>query len=257
MTSAHERIEDIIAARRTAGRLLLGLDFDGTLAPIVPTPGEAALPPRTRAVLERLAARSDSAVAFVSGRSLDDLRSRAAVDGVFHAGNHGLEIDGPGVQRVHPEAEAALPVIQRVRNALERALGSTPGVLVEDKGLTLSVHYRLVTDPTVQQDVERAFDACTANVAHIRTTRGKCVLEVRPDVDWDKGRAFDFLRDTLNATAAPALFIGDDVTDEDAFNVLGHGDLAIFVGASIPPGSAATARLDSPEDVARFLGRLA
>lgn len=257
MTSAHDRIDDIMAARRSAGRLLLGLDFDGTLAPIVPTPDEAALPAATRSVLERVAGRADTAVAFVSGRSLQDLRQRADVDGAFYAGNHGLEIDGPGVHRVHPDAEAALPAVRAVRDALRNALGNTPGVLVEDKGLTLSVHYRLVEDPAVQQHVVRTFETCTAGVPGIRTTRGKRVLEVRPDVDWHKGRALQFLRDTLGAADAPALFIGDDVTDEDAFRIMGPGDTAVYVGDSPPADTAASARLTSPEDVAAFLGRLA
>src|SRR5690606_23488960 len=85
-------------ARRRVGRMLVAVDFDGTLTPIVAHPAGAMLPPRAREVLERLGARPDPDVAVVSGRALEDVRERSALDGIYYAGNHGMEIEGPGIQ---------------------------------------------------------------------------------------------------------------------------------------------------------------
>ncbi len=257
---AMERVDAWRAARRRTGRMLLALDYDGTLAPIAARPEAAELPAATRGVLARLAARPDTDVAVVSGRTLEDVRARVGLAGVYYAGNHGLEIEGPGVQRVHTGAAASRPRIEACAAALRRALAGIEGVVIEDKGLTLSVHYRLVS---AAEDVERVRaltrDAC-AGRERLRLTEGKRVLEVRPDVDWDKGRATRFLLDALELdalTAAPVLFIGDDRTDEDAFRALrGRGD-GVLVAESPPEDTAATALVRSTDEVAALLAELA
>lgn len=248
---------DVWRARRTAaGALLVGLDFDGTLAPIVDRPGQAMLPADTAAALRALAARPDTIVAIVSGRALDDVAERVALEGLFHAGNHGFEIRGPGVDRVHPRALAARPALAAIAECLRRRLVETPGALVEDKGLTLSVHYRLVPESDASA-VRAAVHACATGVPGIRLTEGKKVIEVRPDVDWDKGAAMDFLRTTLHGDhAVPTLYIGDDRTDEDAFRMLAP-DGGVLVTADPGVDTAAGAYLASTREVARFLDRLA
>lgn len=250
--------DTIRSARQQAGRMLLGLDFDGTLAPIVPRPEDAAMPPGTRAVLEDLASRADTLVALVSGRGLEDLRQRVGVDTAFYAGNHGLEIDGPGVHRLHPGAADAADTLAALAADLCRGLEDIAGVIVEDKGLTLSVHYRMVADAADAAAVEETVRRTCEGVPGVRLTRGKKVVEVRPDVDWHKGRALAFLRDTLlpGEAAAPALFIGDDRTDEDAFRMVGDAGFAIFVGTP-PATTAAHAALASTDEVAEFLRALA
>jgi trehalose 6-phosphate phosphatase len=257
LPDANDLIDPIRKGRADAGLVLLGLDFDGTLAPIVPHPEDAALPAATRAVLAALAGRPDTRVALISGRSLSDVRRRVGLDAVFYAGNHGLEIEGPGVHRVHAEAEAAIDRLGQLAAALEREVGAMDGVIVEDKGLTLSVHFRLVRDPAAGQAVADAVEQACARVPQVRLSHGKKVVEIRPDVDWHKGRALQFLRaELLAGIAAPVLFIGDDRTDEDAFRVVGDGGHAIFVGESPPPDTAAHAVLPSPDAVAAFLQRL-
>jgi trehalose 6-phosphate phosphatase len=258
LPDAHSLTTRLTAARDAAGLMLLGLDFDGTLAPIVPRPDDAALPAATRPLLRALVARSDTRVALVSGRSLADLRRRVDIDGIYYAGNHGLEIDGPGVSRVHEGARAALAGLGEVARHLEQQLAPLDGVIVEDKGLTLSVHYRLVADPTEESRVrDRVYELC-APFDELRLTAGKKVVEIRPDVDWHKGRALRFLRDTLLAghDAAPTLFVGDDRTDEDAFREVGEGGCAIVVGPP-PEGTVAHASLPDVASVARFLQQLA
>ncbi|HSJ07432.1 MAG TPA: trehalose-phosphatase [Longimicrobiales bacterium] len=259
LQDAMELLDGVRAARAAAGHLLVGLDFDGTLAPIVPLPQDAVLPPATRPVLERLAARPDTQVALVSGRGLADLVERVGMPGLFYAGNHGLEIEGPGVHRVHAEAAAARQRLSRLARRLHDEVGGVEGAIVEDKGLTLSVHYRRVAGEAGARRVRAAAHACCEGEAGLRVTDGKMVVEIRPDVDWHKGRALRFLRETLTAEYGdtPALFIGDDTTDEDAFRELGAGGWGILVGSPPPGGTAARAALATTGDVAAFLGGLA
>lgn len=256
---AMDRIDVLLAARAEAGSLLLGLDFDGTLAPIVRRPEDADVLPASRAALELLAVRADTHIALVSGRSLADLRRRVVLDRVYYAGNHGLEIEGPGVHRVHEEADSARDALARLGRELNRALASISGAIVEDKGLTLSVHFRLVDDPAEMERVREIVRESARDYSGIRLTDGKKVVEIRPDVDWHKGRAFRFLRATLEERLgrAPAIFIGDDRTDEDAFRELGDTDCSIIVGDPPAHDSIAQACLRSPEHVAQFLHRLA
>lgn len=259
MMDAAAMVSDLREARRRAAGLLLGLDFDGTLAPIVARPEDAALPARVRPVLESLARRPDTRVAVISGRALADLTGRVGVAGVYYAGNHGLEIDGPDVRRMHPAADAARDQIAALGRELERVIDGIDGATVEDKGLTLSVHYRRVRDEHACERLRRAVRATAVPHAGIRLSEGKKVIEIRPDVDWNKGRALRFLRETIEAATGPtpAVFIGDDRTDEDAFRELGPTDFAIVVGDPPPPGTAARAFLPDTEHVAGFLERLA
>jgi trehalose-phosphatase len=176
-----------------------------------------------------------------------------------YAGNHGLEIEGPGVHRIHPEAADSAPALAACVRALRQEFADEEAVLIEDKTLTLSVHFRLVADEAREQAIRDRVARCCGGHAGLRLTAGKKVVEIRPDVPWDKGRATRFLVDTLlaDAPAAPVLYIGDDRTDEDAFVALrGRGD-GIIVAQRAPEDSAATAWLRSPEEVATFLERLA
>ena len=259
LPDAMDRIDVLHAARAEAGSLLLGLDFDGTLAPIVPQPEEAALLPESRVALDMLAARGDTHIALVSGRSLEDLRRRIVLDRVYYAGNHGLEIEGPDVHRVHEEADAARGALGRLARDLERALAPVSGAIVEDKGLTLSVHFRRVENPAETERVRDTVRECARGHSAVRLTDGKKVIEIRPDVDWNKGRAFRFLRATLEDRfgRGPAIFIGDDRTDEDAFRELGDTDCSIIVGDPPQHESIAQSGLRSPAQVAEFLRLLA
>lgn len=257
---ATERLEDWRRARRRTGRMLVALDYDGTLTPIVQRPEEAALSERTRSVLARLAERPDTDVAVVSGRALEDVRRRVGLSGLYYAGNHGLEIEGPGLHWVHAEASAARPRIESCGVALREALRTVPGVIIEDKGITLSVHYRLVVSESEATRVRTTVEEVCGGHDGVRITSGKKVLEVRPDMDWDKGRATRFLVHALNLAEmrqAPVLFIGDDRTDEDAFRELNGWGYGILVAEMPPPDTAATALLHTTEEVVELLAALA
>jgi trehalose 6-phosphate phosphatase len=238
---------------------VLLLDFDGTLAPIVSRPELAAIPAETRAALDRLLARPGVEAAVVSGRGMPDARERAALPGITYAGNHGMEIEGPGIHRVHPGAAAARPLLERVVAEVERSLADVEGAFVEDKGLTLSVHYRLAPGGA-EGRVRDAVGRAVAGDPALRLTEGKKVLEVRPRVEWDKGRAVLFLLEQLRPPAgSPVLYLGDDTTDEDAFRALeewGGAGEGVLVAES-PRATAARSWLRSPEEVGAVFEALA
>jgi len=207
-------------------RLAIFLDYDGTLTPIVERPEDAVLAEETRAVLRRLAQRHT--VAIVSGRDLKDVRARVGIDALHYAGSHGFDIAGPGGSRVHEAARAAEPRLAAAADELVRDTATLPGVQVERKRFAIAVHYRRARDAD-RDAVQAAVDRALAHHAGLRKTGGKKVFELRPDVDWDKGRAVLWLLRALDLEAALPVYIGDDDTDEDAFRALGGRGIGIVV----------------------------
>ena len=253
-----------IAQRLKAARhILLLSDYDGTLTPIVERPELANIPGETRGLLQALARQRRFTVGIISGRALGDLQARVGVRGLVYAGNHGLEIEGPGVRFVNPLAEELRPILRVLHQVLSRAVAPVRGTLVEDKGLTLSVHYRLVAEDKADE-VKNIFERIVAtarSLGKVRTTAGKKVYEVRPEVDWDKGKAIKLLMKRFGKGGRRSglfpVYMGDDLTDEDGFRAIErYGDgLSIFVGGE-NTDSAASYCLRSPEEVQEFLRRL-
>ena len=239
---------------RESSRTLLAFDFDGTLTPIVDLPDHAVLAPEVRATLESLSRQDRYLTGIVSGRSLADIRARVDVPGLFYAGNHGLEMTGPGLDFVHPGAEKLRDPQTELYHQLRSNLADIPGVLVENKGLTLSVHYRMAAEYAVAE-VEARFNRTVAPFARaggVRTAKGKMVLEARPDLSWGKGEAMARLWEVYPDISL-TIFIGDDVTDEDGFAVVqAAGGIAVFVGEGRAP-TQALHRLDSPGEVGEAL----
>jgi trehalose 6-phosphate phosphatase len=259
MQHALERVPAWRDAWTRRGRLVLLLDFDGTLAPIVARPEMAAMPKRTRRALDALMALPGMEVAVVSGRGLADVRERAAIPGIAYAGNHGMEIEGAGLHRIHPEAAAARPELQEVAREIGYVLGAIDGAFVEDKGLTLSIHYRQAADR--EAEVRDAVLGAVDGRPGLKVTEGKMVLEVRPRVEWDKGRAALFLLDQMRPPeGAPVLYLGDDRTDEDAFRALkGWSPSAegVLIADPLPAESAARSFLRDPAEVGELFEALA
>ena len=240
--------------RRLRGRTpLLCLDFDGTLTEIVDHPDDARLARVRRELLARLSTRCP--VALISGRALDDLRTRVDLPALYYAGNHGLEITGPAGSGLSFRGRAAGDGLRRAAERLRVEAERFPGLYVEDKGMTLSVHYRQVA--TVQRAaVAAAVQRAVADAPELSLRGGKAVHEIRPAGSTHKGTALSWLMDRI-AGAYPhlhAVSIGDDLTDEDAFAaVAGRGE-AILVGAPRP--TAANWRLEDPAQVHELLSRL-
>lgn len=246
-----------------ARHILLLSDYDGTLTPIVERPELATLPAHTRSLLKALSQQRRMTVGIVSGRALSDLKKRVGLEGLVYAGNHGLEIDGPHLNFVSPVAEELRPVLNVMHYVLLRALGTVKGVLVENKGLTLTVHYRMA-DARNTADVENIVKKVVGPAAaggKARLTSGKKVYEVRPAVDWNKGKAIKLLMKRYGKGGRQSrlvpIYLGDDSTDEDGFKVIeayGNG-ISVFVGEPDHP-TAARYVLRSPEEVGEFLSTL-
>lgn len=244
-------------------QVLLLSDYDGTLSPIVARPELAVLPPETRQALADLAAHPRFRVGIVSGRGLSDLRERVDLPGIIYAGNHGLEIAFPASPSaktsfpensfIHPQAASIRPVLQNASEALQERLYRHQGVIVEDKGLTLSVHYRQASPESIPE-IRRAFDEVISATPpeDIRVTQGKMVLEVRPNIHWGKGQAIGKILETARRDTL-TIFFGDDLTDEDGFQVVKDANgIAVFVGPARQPTRAAY-RVDSPREVVETL----
>jgi trehalose 6-phosphate phosphatase len=192
-------------------RIGLVTDMDGTISPIVGDPFAAQVTPRARDLLAALKAHL-ALVAVISGRSAADVRERVGVPELVAAGNHGLEIWADGALRLAPEVDAYRPAIQAAHRALRPLVQD--GMVIQDKRITLSVHYRNVSDPDA---VEAAFGPIIQAVADengLGFFRGRRVFELRPPVAIDKGTAFrHFVEDYA---LRGAVYLGDDVTDADA-----------------------------------------
>jgi trehalose-phosphatase len=201
--------------------LLVLLDLDGTLAPIAPRPDDVAVPDQTRRAVEQLTAKPGVHVAIVSGRGATDARRIVSLSDVWVIGNHGLEQIAPsGEIAVDPQVEPYGPALAAVARELAARLADIPGILVENKVWSLSVHYRLAEDAVVPR-VKRIVEALVREHG-LRLTEGKRVFEVRAPVRVDKGTAVLKLSLQLGALGdgASLLFAGDDITDEDAFRLL-------------------------------------
>ena len=239
---------------RQAEKILLLFDYDGTLTPIVSRREDALLSPVVRDLLESLAAKPRYTVGIVSGRSLDDLAVKADIPGIIHAGNHGMEIRGEGLNFVHPGALSRRVILDEVESILVEVLGHIQGVIVEHKGLTLTVHYRGVPEAHAGE-VQATVAAATLSyveAGNLRLTQGKMVVEIRPAIPWDKGKAIEKIRNECGNHPLPVYF-GDDRTDEDGFRVVQDmGGVAVFVGGG-RQGTVAYHQLESPKEVADAL----
>ena len=237
-------INDLRARIADSDGVIFLTDFYGTLAPIVDTPDDAAALPGIDQTLRTLRNSDGTATGVVSGRALDDLYERVGVEDIGYAGNHGIELRYRGENEVHPDAREAMDSIAEVADTLESRLDDVSGCLVEDKRVTTTVHYRKVADdeiPTVKETVRRTVDEQSAD---LELTAGKAILEIRPDIDWNKGAAVEWLYDRIvpDDEEWTTVYVGDDTTDEDAFETLEDG-VSIKVGAE---ETAADYRIEGP-----------
>ncbi len=247
-------LNPLVAAQ---SHVLLLLDFDGTLSEIASRPEDAVLRPGNAVILHQLSRLPGFIVGVVSGRSLDDVEWRAGVEGLVYAGNHGLEIRGPGLDYRHRDADAAATAITDAARSLRASVTDLPGVSLEDKTFTLTVHYRQ-TPLQYHDAVASVFDRATrplVDAGICRVTAAKMALELRPSIAWDKGRALLLIRSRLAPDAFP-VYVGDDATDEDAYGAAQSvGGVGIFVGPALSD-TRADWRVASPEDVTTCLSDL-
>ncbi|MDH4100458.1 MAG: trehalose-phosphatase [Nitrospirota bacterium] len=242
---------DEIAGRLSGRQVSVFLDFDGTLAPIVNRPEDAVLPTSMKEILQQLAGVAP--LAIVSGRGSGNAREKVGIPGLVYAGNHGLEIEGEGLSYTIPEAVAAQDKIACVMAELRGVVDDLgmPGAVFEDKGLTASIHYRLL-----EGDVEAFLKALRnhlrpyAENGALRIVEGKKVVEIRPGVAWDKGKAVEWLLAQERFKGSIPVYAGDDLTDCDAFRAIDGTGISVAVGLHLDD---ADYYLRTQEEVEEFL----
>lgn len=250
-------------SRRTAGRrLAVFCDYDGTLTPIVDRPEDAKLSSSMLSTLEALAEATP--VAIVSGRDLEDVEEMVGSDRMWFSGSHGFDVRTPDGERIQMDlGTTALPALDLAVDALQLPIESIEGAWLERKQFAIAVHYRATPDRLIEE-LRLLVEAEAERHDQLRITGGKKIIELRPAVEWDKGRAILWLMDAmgLDATEVVPVFLGDDVTDEDGFVALRDLGIGIVVAdsqesADEPRTSAALDKLTSPGSVRELLERLA
>jgi trehalose 6-phosphate phosphatase len=249
-----EHLPDIASSLAGAEHLLLFFDFDGTLAPIGDDPSAAFMSRQAAAALSVLAGREGISLAIISGRALSDLRERVGLESLIYAGNHGLEISGPEFDFVQPDAAQRIKPLGELARHLRTRLRYIPGVQVENKVLSASVHFRRAAVPSWKEigEIVRTAVGPLGNLFEV--TLGRKVYEIRPLVNWHKGNAVRWIKEAAGMQKALPVYVGDDLTDEDAFTALPEG-ITVNVGRVVT--TSARYYIERQEAVAEFLVWLA
>ncbi|CAH9112720.1 unnamed protein product [Cuscuta epithymum] len=228
--SALDKFDRIIEASK-GKQIVMFLDYDGTLSPIVPDPNSAHMSPTMRATVKSLASYFPTAI--VTGRSIDKVYDFVQLPELYYAGSHGMDIIGPsrgphfmkrGVTNIqHQPAANFIPIIQRIYATLREKTSHIPGAYVEDNKFCVTVHFRRVEDKMQNwEELVQIVRGVMKGYSGLRISSGRKVMEIRPAIDWDKGQALTFLLKSLGyaySNRVCPIYIGDDRTDEDAFRV--------------------------------------
>jgi trehalose-phosphatase len=250
-----DEVQAAVASRPANSALIVLLDFDGTLAEFNPDPTAPQLTPERWDCLERISGRPDVAVGIVSGRRLDDLRRRTRLpDRVYHAGLHGLEVEIDGRRVDHPDLHSAADRLAGLATTLGSIGREFPGAVIEDKIASVAVHVRGVAPDRREAVLARADILSVPWIVEHRVRRleGDAVVEYLPNIGGHKGEATRWITSDVEARwGRPAwvIYLGDDITDEDAFRAISSG-ISVLVG--LRPTSA-THKLNGIADVDHFL----
>lgn len=223
--------EEVINRIKTSSHVLLFLDYDGTLVPICREPSLAKLSSERKTLLRTLSKIPWLSIGIISGRPLKEVRKLIGIKEICYAGNHGFEILFRGKNWVHPELKGFESKLRKVTLGLKSYTRGIKGILVEDKKLTVSIHYRNLVEKSPGSILRTVSKVLEPYPGIFTISRGKKVYEVRPGIKWGKGKAVVKLSQLFDPKTRPLkMYIGDDQTDEDAFKVLGKGDVSVRVG---------------------------
>jgi len=207
--------------------IFLFLDYDGTLTPIVSSPEKAILSDKMRSLIKKIS--NIILVAIISGRSIEDIKHKVAIDKILYAGNHGTEIWDGEQLIINHDIDTTKPLLNDLISRLKEMLSSIKGVFIEDKGATVSIHFRQV-DIKELGKLFKLFNEVAKEFQDVfKITTGKKVFEIRPVSAWNKGDAVIWLLERYGQGRIP-IYIGDDVTDEDAFHAVEGKGISIGVG---------------------------
>jgi trehalose-phosphatase len=245
-----EALIDIRNRVAAAPVVSLFLDFDGTLAPIVKQPGDATLDGAVRECIAGLSHNPRIVIGVISGRAIQDVAARVAIEGIVYAGNHGLEIIGSNFRFVEPTALSAKAELKKLSSELTLRLRQFPGAEVEYKGLTATVHYGQAGNQTIRAIRDTIRDAIGGCASSLQVRGGYESIEIIPCTNWNKGNAVLWINRRFGIAMRRSIYIGDDATDEDAFRVLPEG-VTIKVGTSTR--TYARYLLKSPDEVQEIL----
>ncbi|XP_062199270.1 probable trehalose-phosphate phosphatase 7 isoform X2 [Phragmites australis] len=265
--SALGKFEQIVAASE-GKRIVMFLDYDGTLSPIVDDPDAAFMSETMRMAVRSVAKHFPTAI--VSGRCCDKVFEFVKLGELYYAGSHGMDIKGPAKassRHAKPKAKGVLfqpasdflPMIEQVQERLAEQTRCIPGAKVENNKFCVSVHFRCVDEKMWGELAERV-EGVLREYPELQLTQGRMVFEVRPTIKWDKGKALEFLLESLGFAECNnvlPVYIGDDRTDEDAFKVLRRrGQGAGILVSKHPKETSASYSLQEPAEVMEFLLRL-
>lgn len=224
-----DRLKEAIAARRVS----LFLDYDGTITPIVARPEKAQLTYQMKEILKTLVRSYPTAV--VSGRALADVKKRVGLNGLAYAGNHGAEIWAEDFTMVFDTGTAYKKELKRLDGILRELIDAHPGVILENKGHSITLHYRLLDARSQRIITERYEQAVREPVERgiVRLAKSKKAFEIRPAVEWNKGSAVEWLLDRKPFAGTYPIYIGDDETDKDGFRAVAGRGASVYVGGDI------------------------
>ncbi len=252
---------DELDARLAGKHLAVFLDYDGTLTPIVDRPELAVMSDSMRAIVRSLAERCS--VAVVSGRDRPDVEKLVGIDNLIFAGSHGFDIASPDGRSIQREEGGEFgELLEKVTARLHEVMDPIEGALIEPKKASVAAHYRLVSEDD-RPKIKAVVDEILAAHSNLRVTPGKMVYEIQPKLDWNKGKAVLYLLEALGLDGDDVMpmYLGDDVTDEDAFHALKGRGIGIFVGDASDPevggrSTVADYRVASVDEAGEFLDKL-
>lgn len=238
----------------SAKKRVLFLDYDGTLTPIVSRPQDAVMKQEMRDAVRSLMKKQ--LVAIVSGRMRSDVEGLVQIPELLFAGSHGFDIKGPGLEMLHPVARKTMPVIQTITENLKRDIGSIEGVVIEEKKFSVAAHYRMVA-PEQHAAVREAVNRSMKGRDSVRMMEGKMVYEILPDIEWNKGMAIRWIMAALKLSwnSCSVVYIGDDVTDENAFRAVRTRGAGILVSEENGP-STADFQVRTPDDIQKIFKKI-
>jgi len=243
------------AERTKDKKIAVFLDYDGTLTPIVDDPDKAYLQKDMKNVLEKLA--DILPVAVISGRDRPDVQKLVKLENIYYAGSHGFDIAGPDKKETNPDnVEDFLPALDQADKEIREKIQGIEGAWVERKKFAIALHYRKVQEQDTDQ-VKQAVEEVALAHQKLRHSGGKKIFELRPEMDWHKGKALMWLLDKLDLDRPDVvpIYIGDDVTDEDAFKALSNKGIGVVV-MDTPRETGANFRLKNPDEVRIFLDKI-